>query len=347
MIGDSPPTIEGELSNISPGPAFDAAPAGEVFTGDVADSAELGTAQIRGRTDPPARSQARLVLRRFLRHRVAVTALVLLVIMFGLVLFADQVARYKLNPNPLPLLQANHGPSKAHWFGTDELGRDQVTRVLYACRLSLTIGLLVAVFSTFIGTVIGSTAGYFGGWIDQILMRVTDLFLVVPAIAIIAMAQKGLSTQSFPVVGTLNSSTLITVILSFLFWQTIARVMRSLFLSIREKEYVEAARASGASSWRVMFRHIIPNIVGPIAVNTTLAVGAAIIIESTLSFLGFGVQPPQVSLGTMLSQSESAVGTHTSYLIYFPGLVLLLIVLCVNFLGDGLRDAFDPQSSHK
>ena len=178
-------------------------------------------------------------------------------------------------------------------------------------------------------------------------MRITDLFLIVPAIAVIAMAQKGLINQRFPLVGKLSSSTLITVILSFLFWQTIARVMRSLFLSIKEKEFVEAARASGASSWRVMFRHILPNIVGPIAVNTTLVVGAAIVIESTLSFLGFGVQPPQVSLGTMLSQSESAVGTHTSYLIYYPGLVLLVIVLCVNFLGDGLRDAFDPQSSHK
>jgi peptide/nickel transport system permease protein len=118
-----------------------------------------------------------------------------------------------------------------------------------------------------------------------------------------------------------------------------------LFLSLKEKEFVEAARASGASSWRIMFRHILPNIVGAIAVNTTLVVGYAIILESTLSFLGFGIKPPAVSLGSMLAQSESSVGTTTAYLIYFPGLVLLVIVLCVNFLGDGLRDAFDPQSS--
>ena len=296
--------------------------------------------------EPPARSQWQLILRRFLRHRVAVGSLLVLVTMFLLAIFARQVAPYPLNPKPLPLLQANHGPSAAHWFGTDELGRDQTTRILFAARLSLTVGLMVAICSTAIGTFIGSTAGYFGGWIDQLLMRITDLFLIVPAIAIIAMAQKGLINKKFPLVGHLSSSTLIILILSFLFWQTIARVVRGLFLSIKEKEYVEAARASGASSWRIMFRHVIPNIVGPIFVNTTLVVGAAIITESTLSFLGFGIQPPQVSLGTMLSQSESSVGTHTSYLIYYPGLFLLLAVLCVNFLGDGLRDAFDPQSTH-
>ena len=287
-----------------------------------------------------------MILRRFLRHRIAVAALLILAVLFLMAMFAKQVAPYPLNPNPLPLLQANHGPSVAHWFGTDELGRDQTTRILFAARISLTIGLLVALFSTVLGTLVGATAGYFGGWVDQILMRLTDLFLIVPALIVIAVAEKGLSGRSLPLIGKVSSSTLIILIMTFLFWMTIARVCRGLFLSIKEKEYVDAARASGASSWRVMFRHILPNIVGPIAVNTTLVVGAAIVLESTLSFLGFGVQPPQVSLGTMLSQSETAVGTSGSYLIYFPGLFLLLVVLCVNFLGDGLRDAFDPQSSH-
>jgi peptide/nickel transport system permease protein len=296
--------------------------------------------------EPVARSQFQLVRRRFLRHRLAVGALAVLVILFVMAIFAKQVARYPVNPVPLPLLQANHGPSLAHWFGTDELGRDQATRILYAARISLTIGLLVAICSTLIGVLVGSVAGYFGGWIDQILMRVTDLFLIIPALAVIAMAEQGLETKNLPIVGHLSSSTLIIVILSFLFWMYIGRVVRGLFLSIKEKEFVEAARASGASSWRVMFRHVLPNIVGPIAVNTTLIVGAAIILESSLSFLGFGVKLPQVSLGSMLSQSESSVGTNTSYLIYFPGIFLFLVVLCVNFVGDGLRDAFDPQSSH-
>ena len=131
-----------------------------------------------------------------------------------------------------------------------------------------------------------------------------------------------------------------------LFWQSIARVVRGLFLSLKEKEFVEAARASGASSARIMFRHILPNVVGPIVVNTTLVVAAAILLESALSYLGLGVKPPAVSLGFMLSDAENFVGTKFAYLLYFPGLMLLLIVLCVNFLGDGLRDAFDPQSRH-
>jgi peptide/nickel transport system permease protein len=296
--------------------------------------------------EPRARSQWELIARRFLRHRLAVVALVLLIVLYIVVSFPHIFAPYALNPKNLPLSQANHGPSLKHLFGTDELGRDQTTRIMYAAHVSMTIGLMVAICSTIIGTLVGSTAGYFGGWVDQLLMRITDLFLIVPGIAVIAIAMQGLAGRHFPIVGHVSTVTLIIAIMSVLFWQTIARVVRGLFLSIKEKEYVDAARASGARSWRIMFRHILPNIVGPIAVNTTLVVGYAIVLESTLSFLGFGVQPPQVSIGSMLNQSESAVGTHTSYLIYFPGLFLLLVVLCVNFLGDGLRDAFDPQSSH-
>ncbi|HEX3565596.1 MAG TPA: ABC transporter permease, partial [Acidimicrobiales bacterium] len=226
-----------------------------------------------------------------------------------------------------------------------DLGNDQLTLMIYAAHLSMTIGLLVAIISTVIGTFVGALAGYFGGWVDQLLMRVTDLFLVVPALAVIAVAQVGLSGKALPVVGKVNSSTLIVGIVSIVFWMYIARVVRGLFLSLKEKEFIEAARASGASSWRIMFRHILPNIVGPIVVNTTLVVAQAILLESTLSFLGLGIKPPAVSLGSMMSDAEQWVGTHNAYLIYFPGLLLLVIVLAVNFLGDGLRDAFDPQSS--
>jgi peptide/nickel transport system permease protein len=295
-----------------------------------------------------ARSQWELVLRRFLRHKLAIVALVVLVLLYLIAIFAPILARYPLNPHlsAKTLADANHGPSVRHWFGTDELGRDELTRIMYAMRISLSVGLAVAIASTFIGATIGSIAGYFGGWIDQVLMRFTDLFLVVPALAILAMAQKGLTGKSLPIVGTPSPTVLMMGVLSFLFWQTMARIARGLFLSIKEKEFVEAARASGASSGRIMLRHILPNVIGPIAVNLTLVVGYAIITESTLSFLGFGLQPPAVSLGTMLEQSESTVGTSTAYLIYFPGLILLITVLAVNFLGDGLRDALDPQSSH-
>ena len=294
--------------------------------------------------EPPARSQWQLFSRRFFRHRLAFASLVVLVVLYLIVSFPTLTAPFALNPKSLQLAAANKGPSTLHWVGTDELGRDQLTRIIYASHVSMTIGLMVAIFSTVIGTLVGSIAGYFGKWIDQLLMRITDLFLVVPGIAVIAMGMQGLSTRSFPLVGHVSTTTLIIAIMSFLFWQTIARVVRGLFLSIKEKEYVEAAKASGASSWRIMFRHILPNIVGPIVVNATLVVAGAILLESALSFLGFGVKPPAVSLGSMLSQSESAVGSKTAYLIYFPGLMLLVIVLAVNFLGDGLRDALDPQS---
>lgn len=288
-------------------------------------------------TEPKARSQWQLFRRRFLRHKAAVAAALVLVVLGLLAVFASAVAPYPLNPelSAETLLNSSKPPNGAHWFGTDELGRDQLTRVLHAGRISLLIGFSVAIVSTVLGTAIGATAGFFGGRVDQLLMRFTDLFLVVPALAILMIAQ-----QKFG-----GSVPVMIIILSFLFWQLVARVVRGVFLSLKEKEFVDAAKASGASSLRIIVRHMLPNTVGPIAVNTTLVVGAAILLESTLSFLGFGVQPPTVSWGNMLSQSKNAVGTPTAYLIYFPGLAILLTVLAVNFLGDGLRDAFDPQSN--
>jgi peptide/nickel transport system permease protein len=288
--------------------------------------------------EAPVRSQWQLVRRRFLSHKLAVASGVVLVLLYAVAILAKQLAPYPLNP-PLSgkvLLEARHGPSLHHWFGTDELGRDQLTRIMFAGRISLAIGLCVALASTVIGTTIGAVAGYVGGVVDNLLMRFTDLVLVVPALAVLMMAGKHFG----------GSMTVIVIILAALYWMPIARVVRGVFLSLKEKEFVEAARASGASSLRIIVRHLLPNSVGPIAVNTTLVVGYAIITESTLSFLGFGVQPPTVSWGNMLAQSEGAVGQPTAYLIYFPGLAILFTVLAVNFLGDGLRDALDPQSRH-
>jgi peptide/nickel transport system permease protein len=323
-----------------------AATVGSAALAEIADESALASAggQL---TEPEARSQWRLFWRRFFRHRVALIAGLVLLWLYIIVLLAPHIAPYKLNPelNADTLLGANHGPSGKHWFGTDELGRDQLTRILFAGRISLMVGLLVALVSTFLGTAIGAAAGFFGGWVDQFLMRFTDLLLVVPSLAILMMAQKGLTGKKL-LGRQLSSQTIIIIILSFVYWQYIARVVRGVFLSLKEREFVEAARASGASSFRIITRHMLPNTVGPIAVNTTLVVGLAILAESTLSFLGFGVQPPTVSWGNMLAQSEPAVGTPQAYLIYFPGLAILITVLAVNFLGDGMRDAFDPQSNH-
>jgi peptide/nickel transport system permease protein len=275
---------------------------------------------------------ATMFLRRFLRHRMAVFSAVLLVVLVVLCFGAQWLAPYDKNQQDLAL-----GPvesSAEHWFGTDELGRDQLTEVMFAGQISLKIGVAVGLIATLVGTVLGCLAGYFGRLPEQVLMRLTDLFLVVPAIAVLAIAIQKFGDDSITIV----------LVLSALGWMYVARVVRGEVLSVKEKEFVDAARVSGASNARIIARHILPNIVGPILVNATLGIAAAILTESTLSFLGFGVQPPTTSWGRMLSDARGTVGTAKAHLIYFPGLALLLTVLAVNFIGDGLRDAFDPQS---
>jgi peptide/nickel transport system permease protein len=236
--------------------------------------------------------------------------------------------------NEQDLLLGSVGPSLRHWFGTDELGRDQLTEIMFAGRISLKIGLAVAFISTVVGTLLGVLAGFLGRAADQLLMRLTDLFLVVPAIAVLGIA----------IVKFGNDTTTIVLGLAGLSWMYVARVVRGEVLSIKEREFIDAARVSGASSFRIIARHILPNAVGPILVNATLGVASAIVTESTLSFLGFGVQPPTTSWGRMLSDARGTVGTPKAYLIYFPSLALLLTVMSVNFIADGLRGTFDPQS---
>ena len=288
--------------------------------------------ELLGEPEPTARSQWSLFRRRFLRHRMAVLSVFVLILLMGACFGAQWLAPFAKNQQDLLLGAA--GPSVKHWFGTDELGRDQLTEIMFAGQISLKIGLAVALIATVAGTVVGSLAGYFGRFVDQAVMRTTDLFLVVPAIAILAIAIKKFG----------NDSTTIVLVLAALGWMYVARIVRGQVMSIKEKEFVEAARGSGASSARIIGRHILPNVVGPILVNATLGIAAAIVTESTLSFLGFGVQPPTTSWGRMLSDARGTVGTDKAHLIYFPGLALLITVLAVNYIGDGLRDAFDPQS---
>jgi peptide/nickel transport system permease protein len=247
-------------------------------------------------------------------------------------------------------------PSSQHWFGTDELGRDQLTEILYAGQLSLKIGFAVAIVSTFIGVVFGAVAGFFGKWVDNLLMRITDLVLIVPALLILALLLSYVRVHKQFLwwhlgdkflFWTVNIDTPIIVILALVGWTYIARVVRGQVLSIKEKEFVEAARAAGASNSRIIVRHILPNTISTIMVNMTLAIAAAIVTESTLSFLGFGVQLPLNSWGRMLYDAKGTVGTDKVHLLYFPGLFLLLTVLTVNFLGDGLRDAFDPKAKQE
>ena len=282
--------------------------------------------------DLKVRSQWSYARMRFFRHRLAVAGLIGLIIIFGAGIFAPFIAPYSYAQ--IDLYNILHAPTTVnhHYFGTDGIGSDEFSRVIYGIRTSLEVGVFVAVVSTVVGLVIGAIAGYYRGWIDNLLMRVTDLVLTLPALAIL-LAFSAL-------VGNGSQWTLSLILVAF-FWTGIARVVRGLFLSLREKEYVEAAKASGASDKRLMFRHILPNTMGPIVVNMTLAVGTAILTESALSFLGFGIAPPTPSLGQLVANGQNYPTQW--WLTIFPGLVIVLIVLCVNFVGDGLRDALDPQ----
>jgi len=258
------------------------------------------------------------------------------------------VSPYDFNP-PLTkevLDQGGQEPSWDHLFGTDKLGRDQFTRVLYATQKSLQVGLGVALLSALFGVTVGALAGYYGGWIDQLLMRFTDLWFVVPDLAILLILAKNPDPSFFGLFDLPPATEVAGMIfvIALLGWMPMARIVRGEFLSLREREYVEAARAAGASGPRIILRHLLPNAIGSIVVFATLEVGLAILTEATLSFLGAGIQTPDVSLGNLISDAESTVGTHLAYLIFLPGLVLFLIVLCVNFVGDGLRDALDPRA---
>jgi peptide/nickel transport system permease protein len=294
---------------------------------------QLVAAGLLAEAEPEPLSQWQLFLRRFRRHKLAIGSLVFLVLLYAVVFSAGWLAPFPQGQQDL--LLGPTAPSADHWLGTDELGRDLLSELLYAGQISLRIGVAVAVVSTIIGATLGAIAGFYGRWIDQLLMRTTDLFLIVPAVAALAIALRRFGSSPLTV----------TLVLAGLFWMWIARVVRAQTLALREKEFVEAAQAVGASGPRIIVRHILPNCIGPIMVNATLQIAVAIIAESTLSFLGFGVGKGVTSWGKMLSDAEGYFNNNT-HLLYFPGLCIVLTVLAVNALGDGLRDALDPHAKH-
>jgi peptide/nickel transport system permease protein len=271
-------------------------------------------------------------IRRFRKHRLAQFGLVMLVILGLSAIFAPIISSYTFDGQDAALLGQPTAPNFKHLLGTDQLGRDNFTRILHGARVSLLVGLSSALIATFLGTLIGALSGFYGTWVDSVLMRFTDVVLSIPILPLV-IALSGFLRPSLP---------LLVLIIGGLGWMGTARLVRGQFLSLRNTEYVEASRALGGSNSRIMFRHILPNAIGPIVVSTTLAVGGAIILESALSFFGLGVQPPTPTWGNLLTGSSDFLET-APWLAAFPGLFILITVLSVNFLGDGLRDALDPR----
>ncbi|MBA2383941.1 MAG: ABC transporter permease [Actinobacteria bacterium] len=320
----SPGRAQGDTGGLTAGAASIGVP-------EYADTADTALAYESG-VATKARSQWAYARIRFFRHRLAVASLIVLIGIAFVGLFANRIAPYGFDEINLDDITSPPTRDGHHWFGTDQLGRDYLSRVIYGIRTSLWVAVFVAFLSTAIGTVIGAVAGYYGGQVDNLLMRFTDLILTLPGLAVLLTAAAFLGSGDPLKVG---------IILALLFWTGIARIVRGVFLSLREKEFVEAAKASGAGDARIMFRHMLPNSLGPIIVNTTLIIAAAILVEAALSFLGFGIQPPNAALGKLIADGQGE-GFDLWWLVTFPGLTIVVIALAINFIGDGLRDALDP-----
>ncbi|OLT19881.1 ABC transporter permease [Ornithinimicrobium sp. CNJ-824] len=291
-------------------------------------------------------SQGQLVRRRFFRHRGAMVSLVALL---AITVFAFTSIGYGVIPGwwgknfwegalvenmGRPTLQLWPFEAGEYPFGQDNAGKDYFALTMRGTQRSLIVAFTVGILSTIIGTLVGALAGYYRGWVEAILMRVTDLFIVIPLLVMAAVFGKMAGGGIWP----------LAFLLSVLTWTGLARLVRGEVLSLREREFVAAAEAIGTSSSRIIFKHILPNTIGTIIVSATLAIAATILLESALSFLGWGVRPPDTSLGLLISTYQNSFQTRP-WLFWWPGMIILAIALSVNFLGDGLRDAFDPRQN--
>lgn len=275
-------------------------------------------------------------IRAFARHRLALAGAVVIGVLGLVALFAPVIAPY--DPNQIDLFATSESPSRAHLLGTDDIGRDVLSRIIYGTRVSLSVGLVSVTIYVFIGTVLGSMSGYFGGWVDSTIQRFTDAVMCFPSLIIIVAAVAILGPSIYNVM----------IVIGLLTWPGICRLVRGQILTLREREFVEAARAIGASPSRVILSHLLPNTVAPITVAATFGVAAAILTEAGLSFLGLGVQPPTPSWGNLINTAQSAAVLQQMPWLWIPaGVLIALAVLSINFIGDGLRDALDPRSAHR
>jgi peptide/nickel transport system permease protein len=281
-----------------------------------------------------------LTYRRFLAHPAAKWALlglaIIVVACYGAPLWHALFPGFVQAPSGFTLDQANQGPSPRHPFGTDSLlGHDIFSLVLYGGRLSIFIGIGGTLIATAIAILVGAMAGYFGGWLDAILMRIADINYAIPILLTVPLAAR--------VFGHANPVS-IAIIFGIFSWAGSSRIVRSYFLSLREQQFTEAARALGVSAWRIVYRHLLPNAVGPILVTFTLGIASIIVLEAFVSFLGYGIQPPDYSWGSILSNAQEYMVQGNWWWVTFPGLAIVATVICINFIGDGLRDALDPKT---
>lgn len=284
----------------------------------------------REEVDSPWR-QAR---RRFVKNRLAVAGLVVLAMLYIVAALAPVIAPYK--PYDIDLFNLKAPPSREHLLGTDELGRDVLTRLLYGARISLTVGLGAEAVAMVIGVTLGSVAAFYGGLVDNLIMRFVDVMLSFPTLFLLIILAAFFKTTVFGII----------LIVAMGEWETLARLVRGSVLSLKEQEFCEAARALGCPDHRIILRHLLPNAAAPLIVAGTLGIGIAILVESALSFLGVGIQPPVASWGNMLTNAQDYV-FNAPWLAVWPGFMIFITVLCFNFVGDGLRDALDPKLKGK
>jgi ABC-type dipeptide/oligopeptide/nickel transport system permease subunit len=289
---------------------------------------------------------------RFKQHRAAVVSVFVLTFLVIAVILTPITARYGVNEPVIPITEGKNQflpPFNLAWFGTDDIGRDLYSRLLYGIRVSLVIGLASAIISVVIGVAVGAIAGLRGGWFDDIMMRITDIFLAFPILVSLLVMRNVLGAVSWmkPIIGELSSVRFLIFLFAIFGWMGVARVVRAQVLALKEREFIEASRAIGAKNGHIIRRHMLPNSVGPILVALSLSVVGAIIAESTLSLFGYGpnVGAGSTSLGLLVGGSAKAARAGYWWLVVFPFAALLVITLCISFIGDGLRDATDPKAS--
>lgn len=299
-------------------------------------------------TTSPALTPRELIWRRFRKHRMAMLGMVgffalIIFIVIGSILVGEDKANVvdpqgRLSP-----------PSTNHWMGTDSTGRDLFARIIHGGQISLLVGILAVILSVSAGTVIGGVAAYYGGWVDAVLMRFTEAMLSIPSLFLLIVLGKffGKDVQTIEIFGRTFSGSVAIVILviGLTSWMVLARIVRANVLSLKEMDYISASKALGANNVRIFFRHLIPNTMGAIIVASTLGLAGAILSEAYVSFLGLGVQPPTASWGNMLTQAQQFIQRGSWWMWVFPSIFIVLTILCINLVGDGLRDAFDPRSS--